>query len=180
MLVNLRFIYKYFKWWSGPKCIDLAGVRHELLQERACGPQAAGILNPGRISPRHCLRISWWCLEPSQQSSVPVCCAVPHRGSWATKKWPILGLPWVTNIAAVGHVKPPKETFSVTSDSSIASSNMVPRFILWLEMGILSLWWILACSLHHTKLIVWVSFKEELQIFHSVSIRYCQNNYLKS
>lgn len=101
---------------------------------------APGMLNPGRVSPRHCLRISWWHVEPTHPTTVPVCCAVSHQGSWAHQKV-ANSCPALTankqRLLLLGHVKPPKEPqkFSVISDSSIASSRVVPRFLLWLEMA---------------------------------------------
>lgn len=121
-----------------------------LVPEGACGLKAAvsalWILKPAGVDPRPCLRVSWWFWDPTHQTNVPVSvlCHTNLTGSWAHQKvansWPALSGNQAVTIAAAGALwNPPKEPFSVTSDSSIASSSRVSRFLLWLEMGILSL-----------------------------------------
>lgn len=121
-----------------------------LVPEGACGPQAAvsalWILKPAGVNPGPCLRTLWWFWDPTHQSNVPVSvlCHTGPTGSWAHQKvansWPASSGNQAVTIAAAGALwNPPKEQFSVTSDSSIASSNRISRFLLRLEMGILSL-----------------------------------------
>lgn len=160
-----------------------------LVPEGACGLRAAvsalWILKPAGVNPRPCLRISWWFWDPHppDQCACLLCCVTQTpQAAEPTKKWPVLGLPWAVTIAAAGALwNPPKEQFSVTSDSSYASSSRIPRFLLWLEMGILSLLMDPGVLFQpHRTYCLGFFFKEELQIFHSVSISCCQDNYLKS
>lgn len=137
--------FSWCKTWA-------ATWRGQILQERACGLQAAvsapGILNPGRVRPRHCLRVSWWHLEPTQQTSVPV--------SWAHQKvaysWPALS----SKYCCCGACEATKRTIFCGFWFLHCIQQYGSHVYFVAGDGHPSLWWILACSFHHTKLLVWV------------------------
>lgn len=79
-------------------------------------------------------------------------------------------------------LEPPKEPFSVTSNS-LHPAEWCPGFFCGWRWASLPSWWVLVCSFNPTKLNICLGFflKRRYRFFIVCqSIRCCQSNYLKS